>query len=204
MKKTQPDRYEKSMTDLFDVTQAEAGQLVSLYPLSEFNNAPRNAYAQIATDASLECPTYLGAIATQKYQKNVFLYRFDFHDIYLGGMVGAVHSLELPFVFGTLDRQPWSTLIKNYGIHLKDASQISATMQSDWLTFAKTGSPNGKGLPDWPALQANDPKMIVFGKDIKTDPFTKEMQDRCMFWNEYSKHHLPVFETMGQKSPEEK
>jgi para-nitrobenzyl esterase len=59
----------------------------------------------------------------------------------------AGHGAELPYVFGFPPRLvffvstwPWRAL--------RD-SEIAAQMQLYWTNFAKTGNPNGDGLPRW-------------------------------------------------------
>ena len=200
LKQATPEQYEKVMTEYFDVSKQEADQLVSLYPLSSFENSPKQAYGKIATDAALACPTYLGLLASAKYQPEVYLYRFDYHSQYWKRSLGAVHSLELPFVFDTTDRPPWSLMLKNRGGYEKEMKQLSRTMQDYWLNFAKTGNPNGRDLQKWPAFQPDKQQMLVFDVLVRAEPFGKEPQDRCSFWNDYTKQHPPVFESLGAKS----
>jgi para-nitrobenzyl esterase len=35
-------------------------------------------------------------------------------------------------------------------------------MSSYWVSFAKSGDPNGPGLPKWPAFTENDQKVMYF------------------------------------------
>jgi len=200
LKQTTPDQYQKVMTDYFDVSPEEAEKLAGLYPLSELDNSPPKAYGMIATDASLACPTYLGLVASANHQTNVYLYRFEYHGQYWKRSLGTVHSLELPFVFDTTDRPPWSIMLKNRGGHEQEMKQLSRSMQDYWLNFAKTGNPNGPGLQNWPAFKPDSQQLMVFDVNIRSEAFGKESQARCRFWDEYTKHHAQVFETMGAKS----
>jgi para-nitrobenzyl esterase len=55
---------------------------------------------------------------------------------------GAAHASEIPFVFGNL--------IERNGVQFDEKDKkVSKMMQSSWVNFAKTGNPNGKGLPLW-------------------------------------------------------
>lgn len=54
--------------------------------------------------------------------------------------LGAYHSAEIPFVFGSLP--------DGFGYTEKDKA-LSDTMMSYWTNFAKTGNPNGENLPKW-------------------------------------------------------
>ena len=55
------------------------------------------------------------------------------------------------------------------------AKQLSAI----WINFAKTGNPNGAGLPEWPAFEADRDVLLEFGQDgpvIRHDFEAKRMQ----------------------------
>jgi len=66
---------------------------------------------------------------------------------------GAPHGGEISFVFGTLAARPGATLSP-------EDQAISRMAQSYWVNFARTGDPNGAGLPAWPR---HDPrKDLIF------------------------------------------
>lgn len=56
---------------------------------------------------------------------------------------GAPHGGEIAFVFGTLAARPGSTISP-------EDQEVSRMAQSYWVNFARTGNPNGAGLPAWP------------------------------------------------------
>ncbi len=64
----------------------------------------------------------------------------------------AYHSAELWYVFGTLDRC-WRRFD---GRHY----ELSATMVDYWTNFARSGDPNGEGLPAWKPFTTEEPMMM--------------------------------------------
>ena len=57
--------------------------------------------------------------------------------------VGAVHASEISYVFGAL------ASLKDVTVQPEDW-RLSDTIGAYWTNFAKTGNPNGTGLPEWP------------------------------------------------------
>lgn len=58
---------------------------------------------------------------------------------------GAFHTSEVPFALHTLHtwQRPWRPVDK----------AVEKMMSAYWVNFAKTGNPNGEGLPEWKAYE---------------------------------------------------
>jgi para-nitrobenzyl esterase len=85
----------------------------------------------------------------------VYRYRFSYVQTAMRERMrtGTPHGGEISFVFGTLTARPGSTASA-------EDQEVSRMAQAYWVNFAKTGDPNGAGLPAWPR---HDPsKDVIF------------------------------------------
>jgi para-nitrobenzyl esterase len=74
----------------------------------------------------------------------------------------AFHSDEIEYVFGTLDTRPGA-------VWRPEDRKLSEQMMSYWTNFAKTGDPNGAGLPHWPRYGENR-EMIHLDSTVTAGP----------------------------------
>ncbi|MCR5581977.1 MAG: carboxylesterase family protein [Pseudobutyrivibrio sp.] len=68
------------------------------------------------------------------------------------------HAGELPYAYGNLWRHP--------GLYDDSDYELSEIMQKYWVNFAKTGNPNGEGLPTWD-LKSDNNQLIQLDTEIK-------------------------------------
>ncbi len=68
------------------------------------------------------------------------------------------HSGDLPYVFGALHLKEGNLV----GDYRDEDRRLSATIQGYWTNFAKTGNPNGEGLPAWPGYDASGRAFLEF------------------------------------------
>jgi para-nitrobenzyl esterase len=84
---------------------------------------------------------------------------------------GAPHATEIPFVF--------DTVAARYGKDLAPADKATAeAANAYWVNFAKTGNPNGPGLPEWPAYSPKTDQLMDFslqGPNAVADPWRERL-----------------------------
>lgn len=82
---------------------------------------------------------------------------------------GAGHGSEISFVFNTLHAR-WG----NLGEATPEEKELAKLMNTYWVNFAKTGNPNGNGLPVWPLYNTQKEEILDIELDgkpvIKSDP----------------------------------
>jgi para-nitrobenzyl esterase len=71
---------------------------------------------------------------------------------------GASHFAELWYVFDHLDQAPWRWTAADRTV----ADEISRY----WVNLAKSGNPDGPGLPLWPAFNNTDTKVLYLGDPV--------------------------------------
>lgn len=91
-------------------------------------------------------------------KRDVFLYRFEQKPPFPAGPRngwGASHFAELWYMFDNLPQETWAWSA--------DDRKLADTMAGYWVNFAKTGNPNGAGLPSWPAFAGDERPVQVLG-----------------------------------------
>ena len=71
---------------------------------------------------------------------------------------GAAHASEIAYVFDNLRSRNGAAIAP------KD-KEVAKMMNAYWTNFAKTGDPNGEGLPKWPVYSSKDNEILEFRPD---------------------------------------
>jgi para-nitrobenzyl esterase len=114
----------------------------------------------IFTSASLGMATLAASSGLPTYA-----YHFDYvPEPERAAVPGAPHCADMPYRFGAA----------------KDPSpagrSVAKTMQGYLVNFARTGNPNGPGLPAWPAFDPARPAPLFVGDSVKPAPLFRARQ----------------------------
>ncbi|HEY1803914.1 MAG TPA: carboxylesterase family protein [Terracidiphilus sp.] len=143
-----------------------AAEFLTLYP-GDTDEQAVNSAIDYGSDAFIAFGTWKWIEAQQKTgDAPVYRYHFELRALpskYHPGTF-AFHSDDIEYVFGTLDTRPGETV-------RPEDRKLSDEMMSYWTNFAKTGDPNGTGLPEWPKY-GNDDSLIHLDSTITSGPDT--------------------------------
>lgn len=126
--------------------------------------------AEIAMDRMMVEPSRFVASAIAKQGIPAYEFRFGYVADSMKGewKTGTPHATEIPYVMNTVKAK--------YGDKLTATdARIADQTNSYWANFAKTGNPNGEGLPNWPKYDAARDELMVFTPEgvpvAKADPW---------------------------------
>jgi para-nitrobenzyl esterase len=97
------------------------------------------------------------------------LYHFS-HNPQTGRTIpnSVVHGLEIPYVYNTLS-----------SMGNKIDRDIAEQMLQRWVSFARTGNPDGGMNPVWPKYKRDDDQHLEFGDKVRVE--TGLNRDACDF-----------------------
>ncbi len=131
-----------------------ANAILTLYPHATDEQAEQAA-RDLFRDSVIAYGTLtLARLYSREGTDKVYLYYFDRRSPQ--SSFGPVHADELGYVFGTLgSHAPFWHSPPGSG-----DEALSSLMQNYWANFARTGNPNGPGLPHWPAFSASSQRVM--------------------------------------------
>ncbi len=146
-----------------NVTGSLAPRALSLYSLADNGQGASDAmYGSAAdqwfSDLIFRCPVSMQASFHNATHHATYEYELQ-HAIPGQEAQGAVHSADLPYVFGFYPQSG------NISGNFNDVDfKLADLIETYWANFAKTGNPNTNGLPDWPEFNGSQ-TYIAFTRD---------------------------------------
>jgi para-nitrobenzyl esterase len=129
-----------------------ADAILSVYPHSTDAEAAKSSKG-LSRESTFSWSTWTWArMQTQNGKGNAYEYYYDYH---APDVDGSGHGSDVPYAFQTLSGG-------RGGAPKPEDLKLSDLISSYWVNFAKTGDPNGAGLPKWPAFTDSNPQSMVF------------------------------------------
>ena len=154
----------------------KAGAFLKLYPAATDAEAQRSA-GDFAGDDFIAFGTWKW-IEQHTRTPGVAVYRYHFEQNLPTTPPAVPHAGEIEYVFGMLSSKnlPWTP----------EDRQVSWILASYWTNFAKTGDPNGAGLPRWPVYRELDGYQVMHLKPGATAS-PDEFRGRYLFLDSLSR-----------------
>ncbi|GAC1566044.1 MAG: carboxylesterase/lipase family protein [Ktedonobacteraceae bacterium] len=140
-----------------------ANEILATYEVQQHEAPLSTPWEAFLTDRTFRIPAIRVAEHQAKHGASAWMYRFDWPTPVYGGVLGACHALEIPFVFNTLQHQS-AAILTGGG----DAPQsIADAMHATWIAFAhgKDLTQQVHGLPTWPRYDEKQRATMLFNTE---------------------------------------
>jgi para-nitrobenzyl esterase len=151
---------------------SDSQELLKFYPVTTEQESIKSQKA-LGRDESFGISNYVWAVLQSRAKNKVYLYNFLRKPPATADFVqyGAFHTAEVPYTFNTL---------KFFNRPLEKTDHALADLMSSyWANFARSGNPNGPGLPEWPAFKEADAMVMMF--DEKSNAITLRRKEALDF-----------------------
>jgi len=141
------------------------------------------AAGQWSADVMFRCPST--AVAAWRSAAHHSTYAYQFERAIPGQETqGAVHSADLPYVFGFFPKS--GNISGSFGA---TDYKLADLIEKYWTNFARTGSPNGSGLATWHEYDGSE-AYVSFSEDGQVVANSRLRQKQCEIYRASVNQHL--------------
>jgi len=153
-----------------DIYGERAAQIVAVFRERTPDAKPFDIWSHIACAPNRAAAIEQCTRKAAQHAAPAYLYWFTWQTPVLDGRARAFHCPELPFVFNNAERCETMT---GGG---PEAIDLAHKMSDAWVRFARTGNPNGAGLPNWPVFSPERLPTMLFDTrcEVLNAPDAKE------------------------------
>jgi para-nitrobenzyl esterase len=121
---------------------------------------PYELFCALERDRIFGIPAVRLAESQRSWQANTYLYEFSWPASLFGGLLGACHGIDVPFVMGSIGT-PGGDRFAGSG---PEALALQERVMDAWLAFARSGDPRHAGLPGWGSYDAQARLAMELGR----------------------------------------
>jgi len=140
----------------------EAKPVLAMYTEARADKSPELAWIDIMSDLVFRIPEIHLAEGQVRQGAPVWMYRFDWESPAFGGVLGAAHAMDIPFVFNTLDVE----LSRMFTGDSPGRQPLADLMHASWAAFIRSGNPAIANLPDWPPYDLDRRATMIFSDAV--------------------------------------
>lgn len=169
---TPPPESREDLSERIRVLGADAEEVLAAYDADHPGATVAELQSAVFTDVVFRVPASSLASAHAGHAP-VWQYRFDWRSPAMGGLLGAAHAIEIPFVFD---------MVTDHRLHVmvgpEAPSGLAQAMHRAWVSFARDGVPQLDSL-EWPPLsQDGRPVLCIDAEsEVREDPLAASL--RC-------------------------
>ncbi|HET7842322.1 MAG TPA: carboxylesterase family protein, partial [Terriglobia bacterium] len=151
----------------------QVDQLIAAYKKGRPGASNTDLFLALASDA-----TFRAGVVTEAERKAaqgkapVYQYYVTWRSPVRDGKLRSFHTIEIPFVFDNVDA------CKSMLGSGEDRYALAEKFSGAWVAFSRTGNPNHRALPNWPAFDDTKRAVMVFNDECKVvdDPHGEEQR----------------------------
>lgn len=155
-----------------------AEDLAGTYRRAHGNARPVDVLTDLLSDELFRMPA-LEVAERRASTRPIWAYQFDFPSAAYGGVLGAPHCIELPFMFNNF--HAWESAPFVQGLDQEARDRVAGAFHRSIIEFVRNGDPANDQTSSWPRYAGGERTTMLFDERVRaeSDPVKvwREAQD---------------------------